>query len=188
MRSNEARGEQKKGLLRRPVKVWRLTLPLWLLVIAGCCILSLGIYLIAGPEAVSTPEPTEVPVATDTEVSIEERTEEPNEPEGRVMYFCGYDRCKDSTEYGKLLSEVLDGFSINVWNNPDPDRGGIHHKAEHHDQVTVVEEKRVSEGPGGLWYRLEGGGWTNDLWLTEERCTEENLEQYSFTDCLEGEY
>jgi hypothetical protein len=100
------------------------------------------------------------------------------------MYFCGYDRCKDSGEHGNLILET----GINVWNNSDPDRGGIHHQANHHDQVMVVEEKRVNEGPGGLWYRLEGGGWTNDLWLTERKCTSDNLEQYSFTACWEDKY
>jgi len=109
---------------------------------------------------------------------------EPTEPAGRVMYFCGYDTCKDSGEYGDMIFET----GINVWSNPDPDRGGVHHQASHHDKVMVVEEKRVNEGPGGLWYRLADGGWTNDFWLTEEPCTSENLEQYSFADCAAGSY
>ena len=108
----------------------------------------------------------------------------PTEPEGRVMYFCGYDRCRDSGAYGELLYAT----GINVWNNPEPNRGGVHHRANHHDQVTVVEEKRVAPGPGGLWYRLAQRGWTNDLWLTQGRCTTENLERYSFADCLAGDY
>lgn len=107
-----------------------------------------------------------------------------NDPTGRIMYFCGYDRCRDSGSYGEMIYQT----GINVWNNPDPDRGGVHHQADHHERVMVVEEKRVNEGPGGLWYRLEGGGWTNDLWLARGECTSENLEQYSFTDCLMGEY
>lgn len=97
----------------------------------------------------------------------------------RVMYFCGFDRCKGSGSYGELIFET----GINVWNNPDPDRGGVHHQANHQDRATVIGEKRVSEGSGGLWYQLEGGGWTNDLWLTEEPCTENNLAEYTLDDC-----
>jgi hypothetical protein len=187
MQSNEAQNQEpKKGLLRRPIKIWKLTLPLWLAVIAGCCILSVGVYVISSRGATDTPESADIEVPTDTAVPTEEPTSTPvpTEPAGRVMYFCGYDRCKDAGTYGEMLFET----GINVWNNPDPDRGGVHHQANHQDQVTVVEERRVNEGPGGLWYRLEGGGWTNDLWLTKEPCTSENLGQYSFTDCLEGEY
>ena len=72
---------------------------------------------------------------------------------------------------------------ITVWNNPDPDRGGVHHKASNGDKVTVIETKRVSPGSGGLWFKLEGGGWTNDLWLTDEPCTDQNLADYSLDDC-----
>jgi len=106
------------------------------------------------------------------------------EPPGRTMYVCGYDRCRDSGEYGQLIYSS----GINVWNNPDPDRGGVHHKASNGDKVTVVEEKRVSDGPGGLWYRLQGGGWTNDLWLTDQVCTAGNISEYSYTDCFAGKY
>ena len=107
-----------------------------------------------------------------------------DQPAGDIMYFCGYDRCKDSGEYGNLIFET----GINVWNNPGPDRGGVHHRANHHERVSVVDQKRVNDGPGGLWYKLADGGWTNDLWLTEEKCTRGNLEEYSFTDCMMGEY
>jgi len=103
---------------------------------------------------------------------------------GTTMYFCGYDRCKNSGEYGTLIFET----EMNVWNNPDPDRGSVHHKASNGDKVVVVEEKRVNEGPGGLWYRLQGGGWTNDYWLTDQTCTADNLETYSYTDCMAGKY
>jgi hypothetical protein len=195
MQSKERRDEkQKKGLLKRPINVWKLTLPLWLVVIAGCCIISVAIYGIdAGlrgigalpthtptPAATDTPVPTDTAVPTDTPEATEEPTDtpEPTEPPGRVMYFCGIDRVESSGAYGELLFQT----GINVWNNPEPDRGGVHHQASHHDKVTVMEEKRVSEGSGGLWYRLEGGGWTNDLWLTEEPCTQENLDQYTITD------
>lgn len=101
-----------------------------------------------------------------------------------TKYVCGIDRCRDSGLYGDL--DFPDG--INIWNNPDPNRGGVHHKASHGDQVLITSERRVSEGPGGLWYRLQDGGWTNDLWLTDQICTPENLPQYSFANCIEGEY
>lgn len=107
-----------------------------------------------------------------------------DEPAGITMYFCGYDRCRDSGEYGQLIYPS----GINVWNNPDPDRGGVHHTATSGDKVTVVEEKRVSDGPGGLWYRLQGGGWTNDLWLTDEVCSDGNIASFSYTDCMAGTY
>ena len=100
------------------------------------------------------------------------------------MYFCGYDRCKDSGEYGKLIY----GTGINVWSNPEPDRGSVHHQAANGEKVTVISEKRVSDGPGGLWYELAGGGWTNDLWLTERQCHSSNLGEFSFADCMGGKY
>jgi len=102
--------------------------------------------------------------------------------EGTPMYVCGYDRCKDSGEYGKLIFET----GINVWNNPDPERGGVRRTLDHGDKVRVIEEKRVNEGPGGLWYKLEGGGWISDFWLHENQCRAGNL--YPFADCLGGTY
>lgn len=112
---------------------------------------------------------TEKPKATST----------PEIASGQTKYFCGFDRCEGSGEYGKLIFPT----GITVWNNPDPDRGGVHHKASNGDKVTVIETKRVSPGSGGLWFKLEGGGWTNDLWLTDEPCTEQNLADYSLDDC-----
>jgi hypothetical protein len=103
--------------------------------------------------------------------------------EPRLMFFCGIDRCRNSGEYGELVSPTR----INVWNSPEPDRGGVRYHAAHHERATVIRELRVQEGPGGLWFELEGGGWTNDLWLTPEPCTDDNLEEYSFGGCLEGE-
>jgi hypothetical protein len=99
-----------------------------------------------------------------------------------VLYICGYDRCKDSGEYGTLILET----GINVWNNPDPDRGGVHHQLAHQDQLVIVQTQQVHDGPGGLWFELEGGGWINDLWLTQELCTEENLPQHALDGCLGG--
>jgi hypothetical protein len=46
----------------------------------------------------------------------------------------------------------------------------------------------VWEGPGGLWFALDRGGWMSDFWLTAERCTQDHLESYSFSGCLLGEY
>jgi len=106
------------------------------------------------------------------------------ETSGRTMYVCGYDRCRDSGEYGTLLYAA----GINLWNAPEPDRGGVHHQAAHGDQVEVIDERRVSAGPGGLWYRLEGGGWANDLWLAESRCSASNIDELSFTNCMAGTY
>ena len=103
---------------------------------------------------------------------------------GKTMYFCGYDRCRDSGGDGQVISQTC----INVWNNPDPNRGGVHHQGSQGNSVKVIREKRVDPGPGGLWYELEGGGWINDLWLTDKHCGSYNLEDYSFTDCLMGEY
>jgi hypothetical protein len=103
---------------------------------------------------------------------------------GRVMYFCGYDRCRDSGEYGRLVFPA----GINIWQSPPPRRGKVIRTASHGDKTIVISERRIYSGPGGLWYELKGGGWTNDLWLTEELCTSVNLSQYSFTNCLEGRY
>ena len=105
-------------------------------------------------------------------------------PTGETMYVCGYDTCRDSGEYGDLLYST----GINAWNNPDPDRGGVKRQLRNGQQVTVIEQKRVYSGPGGLWYKLRDGGWISDFWLTETVCTPENLAGYSFKDCLGGEY
>lgn len=99
-------------------------------------------------------------------------------PTPRVMYFCGIDRCRQSGEYGKMVFRT----GINVWNNPDPNRGGVHHRVSHGDVAIITAENRVEDFPGGLWYKLEGGGWTNDLWLTDAVCTPENISEYA-QDC-----
>ena len=100
------------------------------------------------------------------------------------MHVCGMDRCRDSDDYGRVIFFT----GINVWTNPDPNRGGIHHQLAYFDEVTVINERRVSAGPGGLWYELAEGGWMDDYWLTDTPCDAGNLQEYSFTDCLEGEY
>lgn len=102
----------------------------------------------------------------------------------KTMYACGYDRCKDSGEYGTIIYQT----GINVWNNPDPNRGGVHHQLNHGNRVQIVNQRRVDGGPGGLWYQLDGGGWINDLWVTEQQCNVGNLAANTFTDCLMGEY
>lgn len=119
-------------------------------------------------------------------VTLQPNTAGRNSPDsaGTPMYFCGYDRCRDSGEYGELIFAT----GINVWSAPEPNRGSLHHRASHGDRVIVVERKRVFDGPGGLWFKLQGGGWTNDLWLTRSKCTVDNLEMMDFTACLDGEY
>lgn len=92
------------------------------------------------------------------------------------MYVCGYSRCTNSGDYGELV--FTEG--INVWNNHDPDRGGVHHQVKHGDRVgvessTVIDSRR--------WYKLIDGGWINDLWLTDKQCTPDNLDQLSMDDC-----
>ena len=108
----------------------------------------------------------------------------PTKPATTTMYFCGYDRCKDSGEYGQLVFRT----GITLWNNRGPDRGGVCRTANHGERASVVRERRVDPGPGGLWYKLEDGCWTNVLWITEKRCDESNLAGLSFKDCLMGEY
>ena len=92
-----------------------------------------------------------------------------------VMYFCGIDRCRDSGTFGELLFES----GINVWENPEPNRGKVAWKATNGQRVVVMETKRVGEGAGGMWYRLKQGGWTNGIWLTEEPCTKDNWQRYA---------
>jgi hypothetical protein len=99
------------------------------------------------------------------------------------MVVCGYDRCQDSSEYGQLSFES----GISVWENPEPDRGDVHHELSHGDEVQVVAKKQVYDGPGGLWYELAGGGWINDMWLTEQQCTADNLPEFSFERCASDE-
>lgn len=55
-------------------------------------------------------------------------------PSGKTMCFCGYDLCRESGEYGKLVFETDE---INVWENPEPNRGGVHRRASAGEKVTV---------------------------------------------------
>jgi hypothetical protein len=134
-----------------------------------------------------TPTPTWTPDPTATLPPTETPTEEPTptvEAPARALYVCGYELCRDSSEYGELIFEN----DIEVWEALDPDDDRIHHLVAHHDEVWVVSEERLWDGPGGLWFALQGGGWISDFWLTGQRCTPENLEEYSFADCMLGEY
>lgn len=110
--------------------------------------------------------------------------EEVEEVAGEIMYVCGIDRCKDSGEYGKLIY----ASGINVRENTDPSRGEVIGKLNHQQLVIVQAERITAKSPGGLWYFVKGGGWINDLWLTEKPCNFGNIEKYSFKDCLMGEY
>ena len=69
MSSNEVPDEkQKKGLLKRPVRVWKLTAPLWLAVIIGCCVLSVGVSVVdSGLRSVGV-LPTETPTLAPTDI------------------------------------------------------------------------------------------------------------------------
>ena len=51
--------------------------------------------------------------------------------------------------------------------------------ADHGDRAVVIQERRVHDGAGGLWFELEQGGWTNDFWLTEVPCNENNLDEFA---------
>jgi hypothetical protein len=106
------------------------------------------------------------------------------EATGHTMYVCGYDRCRDSDAYGEMILES----GINVWRRPDPDRGGVFRTASQGDKVIVTEERRVSDGPGGLWYRLADGGWIDDYFLTGVPCGPHNLDRNSFKNCSAGQY
>jgi hypothetical protein len=80
--------EQKKGLMKRRVGIGKFTLPLWLALIAGCCILSLGVYVAGTPESAEAPElastsesadasePTNTPEPTKTQVPLAPSIEE----------------------------------------------------------------------------------------------------------------
>ena len=96
-----------------------------------------------------------------------------------TMYVCGYDRCRDSDAYGDLSFET----GISVWENPEPDRGEVVRELVHGDEVQVIAKKRIYDGPGGLWYQLEGGGWIDNMWITELLCTPGNLPELSFDRC-----
>jgi len=100
------------------------------------------------------------------------------------MFVCGYERCRDQAEYGQLIFEA----EIEVWGSSDPNDDQILYTVSHNDEVWVVNQQRIWDGPGGLWFELQGGGWMSDFWLTSERCTPDNLALYSFADCLLGEY
>jgi hypothetical protein len=138
----------------------------------------------AGDTATATTEapPTEAPP---TETAVPTDTPPPTEaPPSTTMFFCGYDRCRDSETYGELTFPE----GIPVWTNPDPDRGELVREARHSEIAQVIQERRVSEGPGGLWLELATGGWVSEIWLTDTFCSPDNLEGYSFTDCAGGIY
>jgi hypothetical protein len=84
-KEQEKQGEQKKGLLRRPIKIWKLTLPLWLVAIGGCCILSVAIggigSLFEGAEELPTPTsiPTDTPIPAPTETGAPTETPAPTD-------------------------------------------------------------------------------------------------------------
>lgn len=129
---------------------------------------------------VEIPESAPIEGAQPTETSKPTRTLKPTATSsGIVMYFCEIERCKLSPSYGL----VFDPQGTPVWQNHDPDRGRVLRMADHHEKIRVIREIRVRDGWGGLWYELEGGGWTNDFHLTDEPCTPENIEQYSISDC-----
>jgi hypothetical protein len=154
------------------------------------------------PAATETPVEAETPTPTPTETPVEVETPTPTptqpapptatltptatpfETQVRVQYVCGYERCRDSAEYGELIFET----EIEVWASSDPDDDLILYTVDHHQEMRVVAEQRLWEGPGGLWLEILGGGWISDFWLTDERCTPDNLAQYSFADCMLGEY
>ena len=76
----QKQGEEKnKRLLKRPIKIWKLTLPLWLAALAGCCILSVAIGGIGSlfEGAQELPTPTSVP--TDTPIPAPTQTEAPTD-------------------------------------------------------------------------------------------------------------
>ena len=95
------------------------------------------------------------------------------------MYFSGYDRCKNSGTYKELLFAT----GINVWENAGPNRGKVVRQAKHGERAVVLSTRVVQSGPGGTWYRIEGGGWANDLWLTPEVINISNLEKYALDGC-----
>jgi hypothetical protein len=138
--------------------------------------------------------PTETPTAVvaliETPAEAPAATESPSPalaasgPAPQTMYVCGYERCRDEDEYGTLIFET----GIEVWASSDPNDDRILYTVSHDDEVRVVRQERVWEGPGGLWFALDRGGWMSDFWLTAERCTQDNLESYSFGGCLLGEY
>jgi len=72
--------EQKKGFLKRPISIWKLTLPLWLVVIAACCLLpfaaattdvglrTAGVLPTYTPSPLPTATLTNTPLPTDTAI------------------------------------------------------------------------------------------------------------------------
>lgn len=137
----------------------------------------------------ATPIPTATLISTMTWTPVPTQIAPPTEnpvPTAalQTMFVCGYERCRDQAEYGQLIFES----EIEVWASSDPNDDQILYTLSHHDEVRVVNQVRVWDGPGGLWFELEEGGWMSDFWLTEERCTPENLQEYSFVDCLLGVY
>lgn len=93
-----------------------------------------------------------------------------------IRYVCGYSRCTNAGDYGE---KVLD-TGINTWSAPDPNRGAVHHQVSHGDRLIISDVKYVDNR---TWYKIEGGGWLSDLWLTKQPCTQDNLEEYALPDC-----
>jgi hypothetical protein len=109
-----------------------------------------------------------------------------NKPLLRTMYFCGYDRCRDSLQYGTMIEPPI----LAIHKNHKIEPGGFIREPKHGEKVGVIGEWRDPEwpGPGGLWFELEGEGWTREWNLTETICTPTNLDRYSYKSCGDGEY
>lgn len=105
--------------------------------------------------------------------------------EPRTMYFCNYDRCRDSQWYGE---QYPDPSPLDVWNKPSVEVGSFVRTPEHGEAVVVVGEWREREGPFGLWLELDNGHWTLEWQLTDEVCGPDNIDKYSYTNCAENEY
>jgi hypothetical protein len=133
------------------------------------------------PTVEASPTPTEVAPPTPT---VEASPTPAPDLLPRAMFVCGYERCRDEAEYTELVFE--DGIEVWASDNPEDDR--ILYTVSHHDEVQVIREVRIWEGPGGLWFELAEGGWISEFWLTDEPCVPDNLELYSYTDCMLGEY
>ncbi len=68
MQPNETQNhKEQKGLLKRPVTIWKLTLPAWLLLVLGGVFLCVGIYAI-GPESPDLHDEAADPAPVDARV------------------------------------------------------------------------------------------------------------------------
>ena len=165
-----------------------------LLLVGGIPVVLLGLCLVlAFASALFKPSDRENQPVTSTDLPLQQI-------EPQVLYFCNYDRCRDSDNYGHKIPEPS---PLGIWKIPPQvytemseserskyDLPLLIRTPHNGESVTVVGVwiQWDEYGPFGSWYQLDDGNWTRVWQLTEEICSPDNIDGYSYTNCAENKY